>query len=252
MPSPASPEPVALEADHPCFGCAVRACAVCADLDSAALGAFRGLGRALRIGPGQTIFHEGDPASRVFTVTSGTVKLYALLPDGRRQVTGFVFPGGFLGLGLEPDHAVSAEALDEVGLCAFPRSRFRAFVDGRPDMERRLYGLAARELGVAREQLVSLGRKAAPERLATFFLQCLGRAEAGGDVPPACFDLPMTRSDIADHLGLTKETVSRLIGRFRAQGLIRLVTLNRVEVRDRARLARLAAGHDDSKAAVRS
>ena len=252
MSSPTSPGKVPLGADHPCYDCSVRERAVCADLESAELGAFRGLGRALRMRPGQTIFHQGDPASRVFTVTSGTVKLYTLLPDGRRQVTGFAFPGSFLGLGLEQDHAVTAEALDEVELCAFPRNRFRAFVEARPGMERRLYGLAARELGDAREQLVSLGRKAAPERLATFFLQCLGRVKACGDVPPVCFDLPMSRADIADHLGLTKETVSRLIGRFRTLGLIRLVTLNRLEVLDRARLARLAEGHGGGERAIRS
>ncbi len=131
VPSPVSPGEIELEADHPCAGCAVRACAVCADLDSVELRGFRGLGRALEAGPGQAIFHEGDPADRVFTVTRGTVRLSKLLPDGRRQVTGFVSPGGFLGLGLEPDHAVSAEALDEVRLCAFPRSRFRAFVERR-------------------------------------------------------------------------------------------------------------------------
>lgn len=251
MPSPVSPRKVTLEAGHPCFGCTVRACAICADLDSTELRAFKVLGWSLRAAPGQTIFREGDPASRVFTVTRGNVKLYTLLPDGRRQVTGFVVPGGFLGLGLEPEHVVSAEALDEVGLCAFPRNRFRDFVEARPGMERWLYSYAAHELGVAQEHVVSLGRKTAQERLASFFLHRLDRA--GQDNPEArSFDLPMTRADIADHLGLTKETVSRVLARLRTYRLIRLIALNRVEVLDRDGLARLASGDGIQKRAVRS
>src|SRR6185503_14814172 len=127
--SPASHIAAQLDAGHPCFGCAVRDRAVCGVLECGDLGAYKRMGWTLKLKPGQTIFHEGDQASRVFTVTRGSVKLYKLLPDGRRQVTGFMFPGDFLGISLDEQHAVSAEALDDVQLCSFPRSRFGEFVD---------------------------------------------------------------------------------------------------------------------------
>ncbi|MGZ8282117.1 MAG: cyclic nucleotide-binding domain-containing protein [Allosphingosinicella sp.] len=220
----------------------MREHAVCAVLESDDLGTFKRLGWTLRLRRGQTIFHEGDPANRVFTVTRGTVKLYKLLPDGRRQVTGFMFPGDFLGISLDEEHAVSAEALEDVQLCGFPRSRFGEFVEAHPQMERQLYCRAAHELGAATEQMVLLGRKTALERLATFFVQLLDRAERDGGGEAGSFDLPMSRSDIADYLGLTKETVSRVLGQLRDQRLTRLIALDRIEVLDRRGLALLADG----------
>ena len=242
MLSPATHNGVELQADHPCAGCAVRDRAVCAVLDCDGLATFRRLGWTLKLSQGQTLFHEGDPAARVFTVTVGTLKLYTLLPDGRRQITGFMFPGDFLGISLDEEHAVSAEALEEVQLCWFPRGRFGEFVDGHPAMERQLYCLAAHELAAARQQMVLLGRKTALERLATFFMYLLERAERTGEEGQGCFDLPMSRSDIADYLGLTKETVSRIFTQLRATRLIRLVERDRVRILDRSGLARIAEG----------
>ena len=215
-------------------------------LDCADLAAYRRLGWTLKLAPGQTLFHEGDPATRVFTVKRGTLKLYTLLPDGRRQVTGFMFPGDFLGISLDEEHAVSAEALDDVQLCCFPRSRFSEFVEDHPAMERQLYCRAANELAAAREQMVLLGRKTALERLATFFIQLLQRSEGVGEEEAGTFHLPMSRADIADYLGLTKETVSRILGQLRDLRLIRLVTLDRIMVLDRAGLELLAEGGGES------
>lgn len=242
MLSPAVHVEAELHAGHPCAGCPVRDRAVCGVLDAGELADYRRLGWSLRLTPGQTLFHEGDPATRVFTVTRGAMKLYTLLPDGRRQVTGFMFPGDFLGISLDEEHAVSAEALDDVQLCWFPRSRFGDFVDGHPAMERQLYCLAAHELAVARQQMVLLGRKTALERLATFFMHLLERTERTGGKGTSCFDLPMSRSDIADYLGLTKETVSRVLGQLRDLRMIRLVTLDRIMVLDRAGLSMVAEG----------
>ncbi len=231
-----------LYADHPCTGCAVRERAICAVLDAGELADYKRMGFSLRLAPGQTLFHQGDPATRVFTVTRGAMKLYTLLPDGRRQVTGFMFPGDSLGISLDEEHAVSAEALDDVQLCCFPRSRFGEFVDGHPALERQLYCLAVHELAAARQQMVLLGRTTALERLATFFMHRLERSERSGAEGRGCFDLPMSRSDIADYLGLTKETVSRILGQLRDLRMIRLVTLDRIMVLDRAGLASLAEG----------
>jgi CRP/FNR family transcriptional regulator len=109
-------------------------------------------------------------------------------------------------------------------------------------MERQLYCLAAHELSAAREQMVLLGRKTALERLATFFIQLLERDERIGAGEACSFDLPMSRSDIADYLGLTKETVSRVLGQLRDLRMIRLIALDRIKVLDRDGLSVVAEG----------
>ena len=97
-------------------------------------------------------------------------------------------------------------------------------------------------LAEAQRQMVLLGRKAAAERLASFFLSLLERAERASGVPERIFDLPMSRIDIADYLGLTKETVSRMLAHLRSRGLIRLQAQDRVEVLDRDALRSMAQG----------
>lgn len=225
-----------LPAGHPCQGCEVRDKAVCGILDCAKLEEFRNLGWTLRLAPGQALFHEGDPATRVFTLTRGSLKLYKLLADGRRQVTGFLQPGDFLGISVDDEHAFSAEALEEAQLCWFPRPRFDDFVDDHSAMERELYRMAAHELAAAQQQFVLLGRKTATERLASFLLVLSERAG------PHCrtVKLPMSRSDIADYLGLTKETVSRVLSALRRDRVIRLESLDTVEILDRDRLEQLS------------
>lgn len=225
---------------HPCRGCEVRSKAVCKVLDCRDLAQLKNLGWTLNLAPGQTLFHEGDPLSRVFTLTRGTVKLYKILSDGRRHVVGFAHPGDFLGISVDDEHAFSAEALEDAQLCWFPRSRFDDFIAAHSPMRSELYRLAAHDLAAAQQQLVLLGRKTALERLATFLLGLANRAEQVTGKPAALVRLPMSRSDIADFLGLTKETVSRVLSALRRQRVIRLQEVDKVEILDREALARLA------------
>lgn len=225
---------------HPCQGCEVRDKAVCGVLDCARLEEFRNLGWTLRLAPGQALFHEGDPATRVFTLTRGTLKLYKLLADGRRQVTGFLHPGDFLGISVDDEHAFSAEALEEAQLCWFPRSRFDDFVEDEATMERELYRMAAHELAAAQQQFVLLGRKTATERLASFLILLARRAAKIPGREPNLVKLPMSRSDIADYLGLTKETVSRVLSALRRDRLIRLRAVEEIEIVDAEGLEQLA------------
>lgn len=233
----------ALPAGHPCGGCTVRKSAVCGVLDCEKLARFRQLGSAFRLSAGQPLFHEGDPATRVFTLTRGSLKLYKLLPDGRRQVTGFMHPGDFLGISVDDEHAFTAEAMEQAQLCAYPRARFDDFVESAAELERELYRLAAHELAAAQQQMVLLGRKTAAERVASFFLALAERAERHSGGEARFIDLPMSRSDIADYLGLTKETVSRVIALLKRGRLIRLEALNRIEILDREGLEETAAGN---------
>lgn len=224
-----------LPAGHPCAACEVRNKAVCGVLECADLANFKSLGRTVKLSRGQVLFHEGDPVTRVFTLTRGTLKLYNLLADGRRHVAGFVHPGGFLGISMDEEHVFSAESLDDAQLCWFPRNGFDGFVDMHAPIERELYRMAAHELASAHQQMVLLGRKTATERLATFLIRLAG--ESGSSV----VRLPMSRTDIADYLGLTKETVSRVLSAFRRDRLIRLKAIDEVEILEREGLEDVAS-----------
>jgi CRP/FNR family transcriptional regulator len=240
-----NPRVLTIPADHVCASCDVRLQTFCGVLQPKELEAFRCQGSVSTLAAGQSLFHEGDQARMVFNLTRGTLKLYKLLADGRRQVTGFLFPGDFLGLTVEDEHAFSAEALEPIEFCCFTRPRFEAFIDAHPRMERELYRMAAHELAAAQEQMVLLGRKTARERLASFLLALASRAEetdAPGDTDVV--HLTMSRIDIGDYLGLTKETVSRTFTSLKSERIIRLASDNVVQILDRERLESIADAAD--------
>jgi CRP/FNR family transcriptional regulator len=228
----------ALPAEHRCAHCDMRMHSFCRWLDARALEQLSS-GVTMRFGANQPIVHQGDPVEAVYNVKRGMLKTYKLLADGRRQVIGFLLPGDFLGLAADEDHAFSVEAVEPAELCRFSRSRFEAFVQGHPAVERELYHLASRELAVAREQIVLLGRKTARERLASFLLGMGEQMQARGALA-GLVRLPMSRTDIGDYLGLTKETVSRVFTVFKTSGLIRLLAGDVVRIVEPARLAAIA------------
>lgn len=244
--SPTSAQPRGapeLEEAHPCYDCAVRLQSVCGVLESDELRAFRQSGANTTIEAGQTLFYEGDEAANVYNLTHGTLRLSKLLPDGRRQIAGFVFPGDFLGITMEEEHAFTVEAVTRADLCRFPRARFDDFVEAHPHLERRLYALAAHELAAARQQLVLLGRKTAAERVASFLLMLAGRLDVeGGLTDDGEILLPMSRNDIADYLGLRIETVSRELSALKAARLIQLTGTHKVRLIARDQLEVLAEG----------
>lgn len=227
-----------LESGHPCAGCAVREIAVCGVLESAALREFKESGPTLEYRAGETIVFETDQATSVYSLASGLLRLSKLLPDGRRQIAGFLFPGDFLGITMEEEHAFTAEAVAQSRLCQFPRAHFDAFVVDHPQLERRLYAVAAHELAAARQQLVLLGRKTATERLASFLLVLDRRCPAGRDTEESL--MPMSRSDMADYLGLRIETISRELSALKAARVIQLTDRNAFRIVDRPRLQQLA------------
>lgn len=230
-----------LESGHPCFGCAARHLSMCSFLDGEGLRALRECGRTVMLPAGKALFFEGDHAETVHNVISGVVRLSKLLPDGRRQITGFMFPGDFLGITLEDEHAFTAEAVTEAELCRFSRGRFDEFVARQPRLERRLYALATHELAAARQQLVLLGRKTAAERIASFLLMLddrQRRLDGGGSI----LQLPMSRTDIADYLGLRIETVSRELSALKSSRMVQFLSTHEVRLLDRAVLRDRAEG----------
>jgi CRP/FNR family transcriptional regulator, anaerobic regulatory protein len=193
--------------------------------------------------PKQMVFHEGDPADFVYEVLSGTVKLYKLLADGRRQITGFFFPGDLIGVGLHHNHTHSAEAITETQLRKFSRTLLQDAMGRNPAIGRQLFGLAADELAAAQDQLLLLGRKSPVEKVASFLLQLSERNGDRGEALSPIY-LPMARSDIADYLGLTTETVSRTFSRLRRERAIRLLENHLVELLDVERLEIYADGEE--------
>ncbi|MBV8616355.1 MAG: helix-turn-helix domain-containing protein [Acetobacteraceae bacterium] len=153
------------------------------------------------------------------------------MPDGRRQIIGFAERGHFLGLAASESYAFSAEAIRPVGYCRFSRRYLRELLDDFPDLEKRLLAVASKELVAAQEQALLLGRRTARERVASFLLaRSLGPAP--GAAPSRRLRLPMPRSDIADYLGVTTETVSRTLTHLKREGVIALPTLSEILIHD--------------------
>jgi CRP/FNR family transcriptional regulator len=136
------------------------------------------------------------------------MRLYKLLPDGRRQIVGFSLPGDFLGLAASARHSLSADAIGPVTVCRFSKAPFARFIEDKAHLLRRINELAVRELSQAQDHMVLLGRRSAEEKVATFLIGWRDRlVQLNGS--SATVVLPMSRQDIADYLGLTIETVSR-------------------------------------------
>jgi CRP/FNR family transcriptional regulator len=220
-----------------CEDCEVRGIAVCGALSADELPRLAAIAARRQVEAGQTLFEEGEPAEDVFTLTSGMVKLYKLMSDGRRQITGFLIPGDFLGLAFGRTYVYGAEAVVDSTLCRFRRPAFLALLEDFPSLEKSLLGRTSTELAAAQEQILLLGRKTARERVATFLLGLSRRQQVGNR---GSLRLPMSRVDIADFVGLTIETVSRTLSLLRRDGVIELPDTHRVTIASLSRLQQLA------------
>lgn len=249
MPKPSTSQhrrhaPAILPPDHPCYPCEVRRVSLFYALQCGDLSELRALGKVRELKADEPLFHQGDEANLVYTVAAGSLRLYRLLFDGRRQITGFALPGEFLGISIDDSHDVTAEALEPSRIWCFPRARFDDFVAGNPILKDSLLEVARQELAAAQQQFIVLGRKTAMERVASFLLYLYARFERITGHPMDHVALPMSRADIADYLGLTKETVSRVFGQLRNSRIMRLETLTCIQVLDRHALKALADGED--------
>ena len=198
------------------------------------------IGSIQHLAQGATLFTEGDPATSVYQVVSGTLRLYKALPDGRRQITGFLSAGHLLALAPTEVHPYSTEAITPVSVRRYPRPWFEKLLDEVPGLARRLFAASSDELRAAQDQMLLLGRKTAEERVASFLLMLADLH--GGAQAESVVQLPMSRGDVADYLGLTIETVSRTLAKMKQQKIITLTSPTRIELRNRARLAELATG----------
>lgn len=202
-----------------------------------ALVAFERIGTRRLYARNDEIFAEGDPSDCWFKVVSGAVRVCKLMADGRRHIAEFHFAGDCFGFDGLPERLFSAEAMSDAVIMRFPRRATERLIDENPALGRHLREMTLRDLANAQIRMLMLGRMSAPERVATFLLDMFDRRDAG-----RALDLPMSRVDIADYLGLTIETVCRVLSGFKRDGVIGIPTAHRIELRDRAALAALAEG----------
>lgn len=224
-----------------CATCEARAFSVCNSLGVDDLAGLDAIAERVTLRAGEALVREGETADHLFNITSGSVRVYKLLPDGRRQITGFLFAGDFVGLATGPDYAFSAEAIEDATLCRFRKSEYRDLIRERPTLEAALLDRATHELAAAQNQMLLLGRKTARERIASFLLDLPERDPIRPQVADEVH-LPMTRAEIADYLGLTIETVSRELTKMKTTGLIRMRSLNDFHIEQPDRLRALADG----------
>lgn len=210
---------------------------MCAALSDARLEVLDAVSTRLEFGPDETILFEDDPADHAFNITEGVVRVSKMLSDGRRQITGFLHPGDFLGLSYQDSYAYSAETVTQVKVCRFRKGDLNRIMRDNPELEHRLLSMANNELALAHERMLLLGRKSAAEKVASFLLSLPRHPDRMDEI-----DLPMTRGDIADYLGLTLETVSRTLSGFVRQQIVRNASPRIIVVLDMARISALAAG----------
>jgi CRP/FNR family transcriptional regulator, anaerobic regulatory protein len=235
-----------------CSDCGVRDSALCGSLTDAELAELGKLGVQRRLARGETLVRAGDAPLACANIQSGVMKIASVTPGGSESIVGLVYAGDFVGRPFAGPSAHDVVALTDVELCVFPRAAFEQALTDHHRMERLLLERTLVELDRARSWLVRVGRATAGARVAGFLDDMARRLAAGNDcrravaeeAAAADFELPLSRSEIADLLGLTIETVSRQMTRLRAAGIIDLPGGRRIVVRDRRALAAAADAFD--------
>ncbi|MBB5686677.1 Crp/Fnr family transcriptional regulator [Sphingobium boeckii] len=222
------------QAQTECEACALSAGTICARLGAEGRGELHRMGRRRAIAKGQTILWQGETASAVANVLSGTVKLSATTADGREQILGIVGAGGFIGRIDDKASAFSAIALNPVEICLFPRSAFVAMAEHHPEVGAALLERALADLDRARRWLLMIGRGTAIERVAALLVDFAGESTSTRHA------FPLSRGQMADLAGLTIETVSRQLGKIKSAGLIAMPSRDIFEIRDMETLRAIA------------
>jgi CRP-like cAMP-binding protein len=191
------------------------------------------MGSTMLFNANEEIFGEGEPAEYVYKVVKGAVRTYKILCDGRRQIAGFYLPGDIFGLEISKEHQCSAEAINQASVLMVRRSAVVALAERDCDAARELWSCTGRELSRAQEHMLLL-IMSAQQRVARFLLE-MSKRLAGADT----IELPMSRQDIADYLGLTIETVSRTLSQLVSEQAIRLTGARCIVLRNRGALRAL-------------
>jgi CRP/FNR family nitrogen fixation transcriptional regulator len=205
--------------------------------EDAGLTALQAMGSTLHFAKNAALFEEGDASLHVYKVISGAVRTVRVLIDGRRQIADFFLPGDFFGLDWQGIHGFTAEALSDAVVISYPRRPLEALSETTTSIHRLLMSMLCKGLAATQEHVVMLGRQTANERLAWFLLRIRERSGRDMDI-----DMPMSRMDIADYLGLTVETVSRGISEFKRRQYISATSAHRIRLTGLLALQALASG----------
>ena len=195
--------------------------------------ALRPCGVVASLRRGRRLFAEGEPATHWYWLASGAVQVCSFAEDGRRHVAELVLPGDFFGLEACELRGAAAEAARDAVVVAYPRARAEALIDADPRLARAFREIACGRLHEAQARLLRLGRTSALERVTSFLLEMADRCRPAAD---RSVELPVTRDDIADYLGLKSETVSRALTELRLRGAIALPARQSIRIADRAAL----------------
>lgn len=193
----------------------------------------------------EVIFYEGDPANRFYEVTEGALMLFKLLPDGRRQVVEVLSAGALFGIAAHDVYDCSAETLVPTSVRAIERRD----LDASPSAQRHVTSCLLTQLETLHDHAVLLGRKSAFERVATFLMRFVPQRGIIGCIGPqtekdeSVIVLTMTRQEIADYLGLTIETVSRVISDLRRRGVITIEKQDRIRITKVCGICQLTGAH---------
>lgn len=217
-----------------CAECPVRDHSLCVGLKASELPRISAMTTVHQAQAGEVLFFEGDPARHFFTIRKGVIRLVRGFPDGRRSIVGFLHDGDFLGSRFgNASYQVTAEAVTAIEYCRILLSDLQKLAADLPGLERQLLTMSADRMDAAENHIVLLGRKTAIEKVAAFLL---ASQEWGNRKPDGEFDLPMSRVDIADYLGLTIETVSRIMTRLVDSGLISISDARHIKIIDQLEL----------------
>ena len=231
-----------------CSDCPIRHRAVCARCDQDELNRLEQIKYYRSFQAGQTIIWSGDRMDFVGSVVSGIASLTQTMEDGRRQMVGLLLPSDFVGRPGRPTAAFDVTATTDVVMCCFRKKPFETLIAETPHIAQRLLEMTLDELDAAREWMLLLGRKTAREKIASL-LAIIARRDASLKLRSAkgklAFDLPLTREEMADYLGLTLETVSRQISALKKDGVISLEGNRHVSIPDIDRLLEEAGDDTD-------
>ena len=193
------------------------------------------MGAPMSFNRNEEIYGEGETADYLYKVVSGAVRVYKILNDGRRQIGSFYFPGDMFGLEPGDEHSCSAEAISDLTVLIFKRKAVLALASRDGDVAHQLWEMTANELDRSQKHSLLL-ILSAQERVISFLLEMASRSSANAEL-----DLPMSRQDIADYLGLTIETVSRTLSHLEGAGAIGVPAARRITFRNSGTLNRFKA-----------
>lgn len=205
-----------------CNDCNIRHISICEIVKESELDFLTNLSKNIIFKKNSELFQQGDESKFVYSITSGVARIVVNLEDGRRQILGFLLPGDFIGITLEPTWNINVEAVTEISACKFSRLKFKEFMTENQNRSVKLQILSKNEIEELRKMIVILGVMSAEEKILKFIFMQKKRWDHIKSTKSDTVPIDMTRQDIANYLGMTIETVSRTFTNLSKKNIISL------------------------------